>query len=249
MLKTAYRILLVLILFLPLSCTSEVVVVYDISQERFFEMLEDCEKNNYPYLIIDVRSENEYKLGHIDEAINYPANRILLHTDEFLDFANEIVFVYGHSLNESFKSAELLVEQGFKRLYNVTGFDEATYPLVQHQAIRLVEGFALAREMDYALVDYRSAVSHEAYYVPNTVFVRFPDLVIENTVPFSEGYVVFSTSKRSAKECAKELLDCGFNNVYYCLDNIINYPEYFGTKLDVEDVYTGDELLEINSDL
>ena len=48
-----------------------------------------------------------------------------------------------------------------------------------------------------------------------------------DAVAYATGYVVFSTNVKHAKECAAKLVDYGFRNVYYCIDNILDYPKYF----------------------
>lgn len=74
-------------------------------------------QDQYEYFLIDVRSESEYRKGHIPTAINVPYGQLgsFLPTDKL--FTNMIV--YGRSPLQSSRAASILEEAGY---FNVTSF-------------------------------------------------------------------------------------------------------------------------------
>ena len=84
---------------------------------RYFTLEEKLEQKLVPgTIILDVRTEKEYKTGHIDGSINMPLSR--LHEDSLpLDKNKIIVTCCSHGLR-SVKAVTLLKEHGFTQAYN-----------------------------------------------------------------------------------------------------------------------------------
>jgi rhodanese-like protein len=221
-------LLSVLIIVLFISCSNEIIVVYDISKERFQRELATHNAKYEEYLIIDSRSEQAYLAGHLPDALNYNIEHIKKNFSEIEDLKELPTYVYGKNLDESFAVAKYLGQHGYKKIFNCMGTDEAKYDFVMYHPVRLRHGFELAKKEEYQLVDYRIKSSHDQYKVPNVIFLPYPNIdKLLNVIRYNHGYVVFSTSSLHAKECAELLVHYGFHNVYYCVDNIVYYPEYF----------------------
>ena len=76
------------------------------------------------YLIIDVRTKEEFNSSHIKDAINIPYNEI----DENIDLdKNKIIFVYCYSGGRSTKAAETLSKLGYI-VYNLGAIDNIDLP-------------------------------------------------------------------------------------------------------------------------
>ncbi|PBQ33784.1 sulfurtransferase [Sphingobacteriaceae bacterium] len=74
------------------------------------------QKLNPATVILDVRTEREYRTGHIEGAVNIPLSK--LHEDSIaLDKTKVIVTCCSHGLR-SVKAVTLLKEHGFKEVYN-----------------------------------------------------------------------------------------------------------------------------------
>ncbi|HVD97668.1 MAG TPA: rhodanese-like domain-containing protein [Cytophagaceae bacterium] len=74
-------------------------------------------------LLIDVRTPEEYKAGHLKYSSNIDYKNEQFKTEtEKLD-KNKTVYVYCRSGNRSSKSAEILKAQGFKHVYNIGGLE------------------------------------------------------------------------------------------------------------------------------
>ncbi|WP_343623390.1 rhodanese-like domain-containing protein [Flavobacterium lindanitolerans] len=67
-------------------------------------------------IILDVRTENEYKMGHIEGSLNISLGEIRNRYTE-LDTAKIYITVCSHGLR-SVKAENILKEKGFKKVYN-----------------------------------------------------------------------------------------------------------------------------------
>ncbi len=79
-----------------------------------------------------MRTEDEYNAAHIEGAILIPLSELCNRTEE-LNKSKKIV-VYCRSGHRSATASGILVEHGFKRVYNVLGgineWEERGYPVV-----------------------------------------------------------------------------------------------------------------------
>ncbi|MFC2145618.1 rhodanese-like domain-containing protein, partial [Actinomycetota bacterium] len=92
--------------------------------------------NNEGYLFIDVRSEDEYKSGYIQDAINIPVSEIESRLDEISKDKPVIVYCNGSSCDRSGHAASILKENGYKEVFDLIGggvfeWEEKGYPIVE----------------------------------------------------------------------------------------------------------------------
>lgn len=234
--KNNIKVLLTIFVFLFFSCSDDIVVVYDISQTRFLNLVQEHVDNYDKFLILDIRESIEYVGGHVLDALSYPLSTLENRYTEILDYKNFTIYVYGNDVDESYMAVEFLAKKGFKFLYNCEGVHEADYDLYYHNPIRLKTGFALAKEKSFQLVDYRNISHHNDFPVLGANFVEYPNLdQIINSIDYAEGYVIFSRNINDARSCAAEFINYGFTEVYYCIDDIMKYPEYFATSTKLSD--------------
>lgn len=83
------------------------------------EMLEII-KTNDNAVLLDVRSTQEYKEGHIRGSINIPVYDIEKEAPKKLD-KNSIIIVYCSAGIRSKRALQILKKQGYKNLYNIEG--------------------------------------------------------------------------------------------------------------------------------
>lgn len=88
----------------------------------------DLEKLDDSYKIIDVRTEEEYKAGHIKNAINVPLDNILAN-DFDLDKDKKLV-IHCRTNGRSMRAIEALLSLGFKDLTLAPGVDLYDYDLI-----------------------------------------------------------------------------------------------------------------------
>lgn len=72
-------------------------------------------------LVLDVRTAEEFSEEHIKGAINIPVQEIERQLNELKKYKNYEIIVYCRSGNRSRKASEILVKNGFKHVYNLTG--------------------------------------------------------------------------------------------------------------------------------
>ena len=68
------------------------------------------------YIILDVRSQEEYDQGHIPGAILIPDTEIKAQAEEVLTDKDQLILVYCHSGRRSKLAAEALVELGYTNI-------------------------------------------------------------------------------------------------------------------------------------
>ena len=89
----------------------------------------DLEMLDGSFKIIDVRTEEEYKAGHIKNAVNVPLDNILAN-DFDLD-KNEKLVIHWKTSGRSMRAIEALLSLGFKDLTLAPGVDLYDYDLVK----------------------------------------------------------------------------------------------------------------------
>jgi thioredoxin len=91
-------------------------------------------KNSKP-LILDVRTPNEFYGGHLPDAKLIPLQQLEQRLPEIEDYKNKDILVYCRSGNRSTVASEILISNGFKKLYNlrngIVGWKKEGKPVVK----------------------------------------------------------------------------------------------------------------------
>ena len=69
--------------------------------------------------IIDVRSLQEYREGHVDGAISIPDYQIKRNIEKQIPNKDELIVVYCSTGHRSQRAQEILKDMGYKNVYNV----------------------------------------------------------------------------------------------------------------------------------
>lgn len=93
-----------------------------ITAEEAYEMMQ-----NQEVIIIDVRTEAEYKEGFISNAILIPNDEITDTPPEQLPDKDAVILVYCRSGNRSAKAANKLIQMGYTKIYDFGGINRWTY--------------------------------------------------------------------------------------------------------------------------
>lgn len=88
---------------------------YEISMQD----LEEKQKNGA--VIVDVRSSQEYKEGHINEAINIPYYEIKKNVNNVLKNKNQEIVLYCQTGFRSKQAYKKLIKLEYKKVYNLYG--------------------------------------------------------------------------------------------------------------------------------
>lgn len=78
-------------------------------------------KNDKTCRLIDVRSPQEYKEGHLEQSINIPLYDIKGQINNVITNKETPIILYCQSGNRSKKAVEILKKEGYKNLYNISG--------------------------------------------------------------------------------------------------------------------------------
>ena len=89
----------------------------DISHTELMQRI----KANHTQLILDVRSPEEYKEGHVPGAINIPHDRLDSRLAEIGSYKNKDVVVYCASGGRAGKATKTLNSAGFDKLQHLDG--------------------------------------------------------------------------------------------------------------------------------
>ena len=121
-------IFLLLAVLLLTACGQNVendqgVVYMNITAEEAKEIM-DTEEG---YIILDVRTQEEYDQGHIPGAILIPDTEIETKAEEVLTDKDQLILVYCRSGRRSKIAAEALVELGYTNIKEFGGIIEWPY--------------------------------------------------------------------------------------------------------------------------
>lgn len=97
-----------------------------ISQEEAKKLMEETTD----YIILDVRTEEEFKLGHIKGAINIPNEEIGHEEIEELPNKEKAILVYCRSGHRSLQASSKLAVLGYKNIYEFGGIITWKYGIV-----------------------------------------------------------------------------------------------------------------------
>ena len=109
------RVVILSLVFI-FSCELQITPEINIITESDF-----IELQNSDYTLIDVRTQDEFDLGHIDSAINLDFYLETFQNDILSLPKNETIVLYCRTNNRSSKTANILKENGFKEISVLEG--------------------------------------------------------------------------------------------------------------------------------
>ena len=112
------RILYILLIFLLVSCSDKTeIAINKINTSQAQEIF----SNKTGYIIVDVRTRQEYEDGHIPDAVNIPNEEISDERPKELRDLNQEIYIYCRSGNRSNQAANKLVKMGYTNVYDFGG--------------------------------------------------------------------------------------------------------------------------------
>ncbi len=81
-------------------------------------------------MVIDVRTPEEYKEGHVDKAINLPLDQIANEIMKVLPDKEATVLLYCRSGNRSAQAAKILSDLDYTKVYDFGGINDWPYDVV-----------------------------------------------------------------------------------------------------------------------
>lgn len=84
-------------------------------------------------LVLDVRTPREYAAGHLKGSTLIPVQELQRRIQELKDYKEKDILVYCRSGNRSTVASNILIDAGFKQIYNlrsgILGWSKAGYPI------------------------------------------------------------------------------------------------------------------------
>jgi len=177
-------------------------------------------------LIIDVRSPEEYKAGHIPNAININIDEFESRLNEIEDLKDFPIITYCNSGKKSGQATEILVNNGFKDVTNAEGVKNYDYDLVHYEDVRGAAFEKLIADKDnIVLVDVRpeDQVKKEGM-IEGAINIPFDQ--IENNLdklPKDKTIAVYCNTGTKSAEAAKKLEELGYENVVNSIEGVKEY--------------------------
>jgi rhodanese-related sulfurtransferase len=87
--------------------------------------------NEQGIILLDVRTKEEFDTGHIKDAMLIPVDDLEKDALKNLKDKEAPIFVYCRSGNRSISAANILVELGYKNVYNLGGIRDWPYEVIK----------------------------------------------------------------------------------------------------------------------
>lgn len=179
-------------------------------------------------LVIDVRDEEAYKAGHLANAINIPFDQFEGKISELEGYKDQNIILICNSGNKSGQAAQMLVDNGFTKVYNATdGMTDYAYETVTYTNVTGSEFEKLAKEKtDAVIIDLRDSKDFDESSIENAKHMSSDDFATEADAQLTdknqEILLYCNTGTRTAN-AAKILEEKGYTNVVNSIDGVKEY--------------------------
>ena len=200
----------------------EISVIISITPVEVYEII----TNDEDYIILDVRTQDEYNEGHLDKALLIPVDEL----EKVVDVLpkEKPIIVYCRSGGRSRKAAEILVENGFSKIYDmggILGWQEEGFPvIIEEGAVSAIEFITVdeayevfLNNKDYIFVDVRTESEYKSSHIEDAI--NLPVSEIEerlDEIPKDKSIIVYcngSSCNRSG-QAASILKENGYKEVF-----------------------------------
>ena len=225
--KTATVAALIVIILLGSILLSSCVLlggkkeVIHISTEEVNEIIE----KGKDYIILDVRTQEEYDSGHLKDAMLIPV-------DDLEERINEVpvgkpIIVYCRSGRRSAIAADILLNNGFSPVYDMQGGIEKWKSdgyfvygdAVTYNGINIEKVYEIVKDKNsnYQIVDVRSAEEYGKAHIKGAISIPVSDIEINlNLISKDLPVIVYCSSSTcgSSSFAAEIFFGLGFKEVY-----------------------------------
>ena len=206
------------------ACTSKPdanVEKGEIMKGADLQAIEDDKEAKENYLVIDVRSEDEYNAGHVKFAINIPVDELESRISEIEGWKEKNVVVYCNSGKKSGEAKTLLEGKGFKNVFDAEGVKQYEYKLVTWGNLRYDELLAAVKAGNVVVVDMRTAEDYAAAHFACAINGDVDNLeALKDLLPEDKNTYIIThcySGNRSAV-AAQYIVELGYTNVDNCMD-------------------------------
>lgn len=206
----------------------EETMVQEIKGERLDEIQQDkAEKEEY--LVIDVRSKEEYGEGHVKFAINIPLEELKNHISELEDWKNQSIITICNKGKSSAAAASLLVNEGFKTVYNAQGVKDYSYQtMIKIKNVQGAQMQQFADEGSHVIIDVREPQDYEAGHLKGAINVTMSTLESKlSEIPKDKPLALHCYSGNRSMALAEILFEKGFSDITNSLDGAREFEYRF----------------------
>jgi rhodanese-related sulfurtransferase len=109
-------------------------VLKTLSIDEGYALVEE-NRDNPDFIVIDVRTDAEFREGHLEKALNYDVNSDTFRDDIGAIDKTKTYFVYCRSGSRSARAVEVMGELGFTKMFNLNGgyvqWEKKGYPVAR----------------------------------------------------------------------------------------------------------------------
>lgn len=193
------------------------------------DKIEGDNKAKEKYLVIDVRSADEYRAGHLRHAINIPVEDIDKHIPELKARGEEMIVTYCNTGKKSAVAAEKLAAAGLK-VANAAGVKDYQYKNIVTYANELGDQIVPQMNPDeYTIIDARDQKDYDAGHVKGAIHMDSKN-IDESKVPKDKPVITYCYSGNRSGVIADKLSKDG----YKVTNAIDGTKEYKGYVLDAK---------------
>lgn len=184
--------------------------VSEITGEELDKIMEDKEAKE-KVTVIDVRSPEEYKEGHVKFAINMPLDTFEQDLSKIEDLKDSEVITICNTGKKSGEAAKILVDNGFKNVKNAQGVKDFDYTTITKVTnVRGPEFVELAKSGDYTIIDARDAKDFDAGHVEGAINVLAEEFDAKySELPTDKPFLTYCYSGNRSWEVANKLTEKG----------------------------------------
>lgn len=210
---------MILVVALITGCGGSGVGYKHLTHDEAIKMMSD----NTNAIIVDVRAQDEYDKKHITGALFVPLDDLRAGKFESLPDKNATILVYCWTGRRANDAAEILVNNGYKNVYEFGGIVDwkeglegkntvAYKTITQEEAMKI-----LAEDPNARLLDCRFPKDYELRHIPNAINFPLEFAVAENfeKIPDKNApLITYCGDGNRGRLTAKVLSEKGFTNVY-----------------------------------
>lgn len=184
-------------------------------------------------VLIDIRSHEEFRDGHIPCSLNLPGGLLSAYGGWFLDYETPVAFV-ANSQAQAEASAKQLWRMGYHKIagYMTSVAPPVTHEAYQRQHVKSVTADIVKQRMDesdanWTLLDVRKQEEVDANAFPeaNAIYLGYlPEM--EHKLDKGKHYTVACGSGKRATVAASYLLANGFENVDVFIGSLMAWKQY-----------------------
>jgi LPXTG-site transpeptidase (sortase) family protein len=181
------------------------------------------------YIILDVRTLEEFGQGHLEGAAHIPVNELEGRLSELSK--ERPIIVYCKSGGRSSTAANLLIEKGYTRIYNMSGgiteWMSENYPIViegqeaveeyEVMEISVDEAYKFYNDGGYFFLDVRSESEYESGHIKGAVNIPYSQLEDRLAeLPTDTPIIAYFSGSSCNKSgvASRTLADNGFTQIY-----------------------------------